>query len=141
MALTDQGQESLAKQTKTESESKQISVNLDQIFNPNAELVKTFEEAKATELFAFDRDNKSEFKNEARVFAAVRASKKPMKHNIFSLYRKQIGNQEFVYFFDLCVAFDYFQNKIDHTRLIGRWEKPLITHKWGLDPAAHNDRT
>jgi hypothetical protein len=27
--------------TKTESESKQISVNLDQIFNPNPELVKT----------------------------------------------------------------------------------------------------
>ncbi len=126
----------MTKQTKTDSESgpKQISVNLDQIFNPNPKLVQTYAEAKATDLFAFDRDNRAEFQNEARVFAAARASKKPIKHNIFSLYRKQIGNQEYVYFFDLMIAYDYFQNKVDHTRLIGHWSKPFITRKWGLDP-------
>lgn len=61
--------------------------------------------------------------------------KKAIKHKIFSLYRKQIGSQEYVYFFDLMIAQDYFQNKIDHTRIIGRWSKPFITRRWGLDPA------
>lgn len=75
------------------AKTNQISVDLDQIFNPNPKLVKTYEDAKATGLYAFDRDNKAEFLNEARVFSAARASRKPIKHNIFSLYRKQIGSQ------------------------------------------------
>lgn len=62
-----------------EQKAKQISIDLDQIFNPNPKLVKTYEDAKAAGLFAFDRDNKAEFLNEARVFAAARASKKSNK--------------------------------------------------------------
>lgn len=121
--------------TKTESVDNQISINLDQIFNPNPELVKTYDDAKAPELFTFDRDNKSEFRNEARVFAAANASQKPIKHNIFALYRKQIGSKEYCYFFNHMIARDYFQNSVDWTRLIGKWERPIITHKWGLNPA------
>jgi hypothetical protein len=34
------------------------------------------------------------------------------------------------------VASDYWQNKIDHTRILGRWERPSITRKWGLNPAS-----
>ena len=67
--------------------------------------------------------------------SAAKASKKPIKHIIFSLYRKQVGSKEYCYFFDLTVAKDYFQNNVDHTRLIGRWEKPLITRQRFYDPA------
>ena len=35
----------------------------------------------------------------------------------------------------MTVAKDYFQNNVDHTRLIGRWEKPLITRQWFYNPA------
>lgn len=113
-------------------EQKQITIDLDQIFNPNPELVKTYEDAKATYIWV-DKDIRPEYVNETRVFAAARASKKPIKHNIFSLYRKQVGTKEYCYFFDHMIAKDYFQNSVDHTRLIGRWEKPLITQKHGIN--------
>ena len=61
--------------------------------------------------------------------------RKQIKHSIFGLYRKQIGNQEYVYFFDHMVAKDYFQNNVDHTRLIGKWDKPIITRQFGINPA------
>ena len=138
LMLTDQGQESF-ELTKTESgteskEQKQISIVLDTIFNPNPKLVQTYEDAKATDIW-FDKNGRPGYINEERIFAAQKASKKPIKHIIFSLYRKQVGSKEYCYFFDLTVAKDYFQNNVDHTRLIGRWEKPLITRQRFYDPA------
>jgi hypothetical protein len=125
---------------KIKTELEPESINLDTIFNPNPELVKTYEDAKATYMWV-DKDMRPEYVNEARIFAAARASKKPIKHNIFSLYRNRIGSKEYCYFFDLMVAKDYFQNNVDHTRLIGRWEKPLITRQYGINPATiKNDK-
>ena len=113
---------------------KQIFVDLDVQLNPAPQIVKAFKDGGAEDLFAFDRDNKSEYLNESRVFSAARASKKPIKHNVFALYRKQIGNQEFCYFMEKLVAIDYWGNKIDWSRRIGKFEVPILTHKWGLDP-------
>ena len=72
--------------TKTETETKeqkQISIDLDTIFNPNPKLVQTYKDANAMDYWV-DKDIR-------QVFAA--ASKKPVKHNIFSLCRKQIGSK------------------------------------------------
>lgn len=121
--------------TKTESETKeqkQITIDLDKIFNPNPGLLKTYQDAKATQYW-IDRDLRPEYLNESRIFAAARASKKPIKHNIFSLHRKQVGSKEYCYFFDLMIAKDYFTNTVDHTRLIGKWERPVITQQYGID--------
>lgn len=116
-------------------EQKQISIDLDQIFNPNPKLVQTYEDAKATHIW-FDKDSRPEYNNEKRIFAAAKASKKPVKHNIFALYRKQVGSgKEYCYFFDHMVAKDYFSNNVDHTRLIGRYDKPIITRERFFDPA------
>jgi hypothetical protein len=124
--------------TVTKSKPKQISVNLEQIWNPNPGLVKAYADAKATELFVFDRDNRSEYLNEARIFNAARASKKPIKHVLFGLYRKLLpSGKEVLYFFDNCSSKDYWQNDIGPwTRLIGKWDKPQISQPWGLDPAS-----
>lgn len=113
-------------------EQKQITIDLDKIFNPNPELVKTYEDAKAMYIWV-DKDMRPEYVNESRVFAAARASKKPIKHNVFSLYRKQVGAKEYCYFFDHMIAKDYFTNTVDHTRLIGKWDKPLITQQYGIN--------
>src|SRR6476619_2787405 len=122
----------MVKQTKTESNSESLSIDLEIIHNPNPMLVQTYEDAKATPMW-FDRNMRPEYVNEERIFAAARASKKSIKHNIFSLYRKQVGSREFVYLFDHCVAKDYFQNNVDHTRLIGKWDRPVITQKHGIN--------
>ena len=108
LILTRKGQESfeLTKtKTKTESETetkeqKQISIDLDTIFNPNPKLVQTYKDANAMDYWV-DKDIRPKYINDARVFAA--ASKKPVKHNIFSLCRKQIGSKEYCYFLDLYI--------------------------------------
>jgi len=121
--------------TLTEPGPKQISIDLDRIYNPNPALVKTYEDADATSIW-FDKDHRPEYTNEARILAASKASKKPVKHNIFSLYRKQVtaGGKDYCYFFDHMLTKDYFGNNVDHTRLIGRWDKPLITRQRYFDP-------
>ena len=119
-------------ETEGPKEQKQITIDLEKIYNPNPELVKTYEDAKATYIWV-DKDMRPEYVNESRAFAAARASKKFIKHNIFSLYRKQVGSKEYCYFFDHMVAKDYFQNNVDHTRLIGKWDKPLITQRYGIN--------
>lgn len=91
--------------TKTESETeikeqKQISIDLDTIFNPNPKLVQTYKDANAMDYWV-DKDIRPKYINDARVFAA--ASKKPVKHNIFSLCRKQIGSKEYCHFLDLYI--------------------------------------
>lgn len=120
-------------ETEGPNEQRQVSIDLDQIFNPNPKLVQTYEDAKATHIW-IDKGHRPEYINEARVFAAAKASKKNIKHNIFSLYRKQVGSKEYCFFFDHLIAKDYFGNNVDHTRLIGRWEKPEITRQKFFDP-------
>jgi hypothetical protein len=86
-------------------------------------------------LFKGNRYSIPEFKNEQPIFVASRSSKTPIKHNLFSCYRKKVGTKEYFFAFDLMITKDYFKNKIDHTRLIGRFEIPIIVSNYSISPS------
>jgi hypothetical protein len=72
--------------TKTESKE-QISIDLDTILNPNPGLIQTYADANAERMW-WEKDTRPEYVNEKRIFAAAKASKKPIKHNIFCAIQK-----------------------------------------------------
>jgi len=116
------------KQT-TKTKQRQLSINLNQIMNPNPKLVQTYKDANMKTFELGDGEgnyHKNEYTGEKRVFFASKASGTPIKHKIFSVYRKQVGNTSYVYFFDLMTTQDFYKNKVDFTRFCGRWEKPEI---------------
>jgi hypothetical protein len=115
--------------------TKQLKVNLDKQYNPNPGIEKAYKEANAMDLW-LDKDIKSEYLNEAKIFRAFEASGVKIKHNIFSIYRKKVGKKEYRFFFDKMVTEDYFANKHDWTRLVGRWEKPIIISHKAINLAA-----
>jgi hypothetical protein len=117
------------------TKQKQISVNLDVQMNPNPKLLATYKDANAEEMFKGNRYSIPEYKNEERIFVASRSSKAPIKHNLFSCYRKKVGSKEYFFAFDLMTTKDYFKNKIDHTRLIGRFEMPVIVSNYSISPS------
>lgn len=111
--------------------SKTLEIKLDEIKNPNPAILATYKEANAMELFW---PHRPEYKNEERIFLSSKASGKPVKHEITGIYRKQLpGGKEYVFFFEHLVTKDYFGNVVDHTRLVGRYEKPVIQHHFGLN--------
>jgi hypothetical protein len=77
-----------------------------------------------------------EYKNEERIFVASRSSKTKISHNLFSCYRKKAGTKEYFFAFDLMITKDYFKNKIDHTRMIGKFEMPVITSTYAINPSS-----
>jgi hypothetical protein len=86
-------------------------------------------------LFKGNRYSIPEFKNEQPIFGASGSSKTPIKHNLFSCYRKKVGTKEYFFAFDLMITKDYFKNKIDHTRLIGHFEIPIIVSNYSISPS------
>ncbi len=120
------------------TKQKTLEIDLDKIMNPNPKLVQTYKDANAMgmsfELGDGENYHKSEWTNEKRLFFASKASGTPIKHKLFSLYKKQVGNTSYVYFFDLMTTRDYYKNKVDWTRFCGRWEKPLIEVRRAVNP-------
>jgi hypothetical protein len=114
----------------------QISVNLDEQLNPNKRLLAAYDTAGARELFKGDRYVIPEYRNEERIFVASRTSKKPISHNLFSCYRKKVGSREHFFAFDHMITHEYFGSKIDHTRMIGKFEMPVIVSTYSINPSA-----
>ncbi len=120
--------------TTTKQEQPQLKINLDQQFNPRPELVRAYKDANVQFL---DLDlGKAVYQNEARVFQAAKVSKKPVKHSIQSIYRKRVLNKEYVWLHEHLIAFDYFNNEIDFTREILKWERPIFKRTFGINPAS-----
>lgn len=76
-----------------------------------------------------------EIDNENRVFRASKASGSPIKHKITGVYRKKVGNKEYVVFHEHLATFDYFKNPVDHSRTLGKVEVPIIIRRFGINPA------
>ena len=65
-------------ETEGPKEQKQITIDLEKIYNPNPELVKTYEDAKATYIWV-DKDKTPEYVNESRVFGGSESLKEVYK--------------------------------------------------------------
>jgi len=118
--------------------AKEARIDLDRVWIPSELVTNAYKGANAMELFAFDRDSKSEYFNEARIWTAARASDPPAKigHNIFSLYRKKVGNKEYLLFHEKLWTHDYFQNILDWSRYLRVVAVPVIVRKRSINPAA-----
>jgi len=119
------------KQTKT----KEDFIDLDQKFSPHPLVLKAYKDADAMELFQEPQIGSPEIDNEARVFAASKASGSPLRHKITGLYRKRVGNKEYVVFHEHMATFDYFKNPVDHSRLLGKVEVPIIVKHFAINPS------
>lgn len=119
----------------TNTKQQQLKIDLNVIHNPSPQLIKTFEDANAIDLFV-DKDMRSEYVNEKRIMNAANSSKKPIKHKITVCVRKKVGKTEYCYFLNHMLALDYFGNKLDWTRKIGTYERPVFTENRALTMAA-----
>lgn len=121
--------------TKAKPVLEDLKIELNKVWTPSELILNAYKAANAMDLFW---PHKSEYINEARIFTASDASDPPaaIKHNIFSLYRKQVGTKEFLIFHELLYTTDYFQNKLDWTRTLGKVEVPRIVKHKSINPAA-----
>lgn len=112
----------------------QQKIDLERIFNPNPRIIKAFKDADAMSLFV-EKDIRSEFVNERRIFDVSNESKKPVKHKIQGIYRrKSSGGKEYIYFHEFLATADYWNNPVQWTRLVGKFDLPEIVQRYGLNP-------
>jgi hypothetical protein len=127
--------------TKTKSKSKlPLEINLDQIFNPHPELVRTWKESGVQDQYFSFEDN-PECNNEKRIFLYANASKPKaeIRHKITSIYRKKEGEKEYCFFNEHLITHDIFHNPLDHTRTLGRYQLPHIVPILGYNPNSTPD--
>lgn len=119
--------------SKQKAVSKEAKIDLDRVWTPHELVTNAYKEADA--LFF---QHESRYINEARIWTASKASNPPAKigHNIFTLYRKRVGNREFLLFHEKLWTTDYFQNILDWSRYLGMVEIPVIVKKRGINVAA-----
>lgn len=119
----------------TKQKQELLKIDLDQIMFPPEELTRKYRESNATELYTINVEQRPETQNERRLFNSANSSKKPLKHKVISIYRKQEGKRETCFFYEHLTAYDYFGNVLDHTRTCGRYESPTFRTQYGLNPA------
>ncbi len=115
-----------------------LEINLDEIKNPHPRVREAYKDTG--DLF-FPFEDNAEFNNEKRIFIISNGSKIPIKHKIVSIYRKKEGEKEYCFFIEHLMLKDYFQNPIDHTRTVGRYQYPNIVSQHGMNPDAVHDPT
>lgn len=108
-----------------------LQIDLDKIsYCPHPEVDRAYKENNAGHLHFMEIPA---YRNEERVYLCSKASGKPIKHKITGLYRKELSDgKEYVFFHEAMVTHDYFGNIVDHTRLTGRYEKPIISKSYGI---------
>jgi hypothetical protein len=139
LILTDQGQESfdMTANTKTlakEKEKTKDLIDLNKQFSPHPLVLKAYKEKDAMELYRTLQVGSPEIDNENRVFSASKASGSPIRHKITGLYRRKVGNKEYVIFHEHLATLDYFKNPVDHSRFVGKVEVPIITRHYAINP-------
>lgn len=122
----------MTKTSKQAQAPQELKIDLDQIMNPHSAILKAYADANAKDLFF---PYKPEYMNEKRIFEASKSSGSPVKHLITGIYRKAAGSKEYVFWHEHLQTFDYFKNSIDHTRFVGRYEVPVITRNFAINPA------
>jgi len=83
--------------TKQKAITKEARIDLDRVYNPHELVTDAYKEADAEHLFF---PHESRYVNEARIWRASKSQDPPAKiyHNIFALYRKKVGNKEYLLF-------------------------------------------
>ena len=67
--------------------------------------------------------------NEDVFFEKVKDSKKPVIHKLIKIVRTRIRGKEHVYYHETLKSYDFLNNPINHTRVMGKYEDPqFITH-------------
>ena len=77
---------------------------------------------------------RAEYQNNRRIWAASKGSHNKVKHSIFALYRRKVGRNEYLFFYDSISTKDYFGNSLMTPVEIGRWAKPHIARTYGINP-------
>lgn len=121
--------------TKALAKTKEDSIDLDQKFSPHPLIVKAYKDNDAMELFRELQVGGPAIDNENRVFSASKASGSPVRHKITGLYRKRVGNKEYIIFHEHLTTFDYFKNPVDHSRFLGKVDVPIIVKHFAINPA------
>lgn len=62
--------------------------------------------------------------NEKAFFEKVKISKKPVTHKLTKIVRIRRKDAENVYYHETLVSRDFLNNRIDHSRVIGKYEDP-----------------
>lgn len=65
--------------------------------------------------------------NETGFFTMAKQAKKPIKHLITQVYRLRRGKKEYVFYHETLHSFNAKGGKIDHSRTIGKYQKPTFT--------------
>jgi hypothetical protein len=112
--------------------TKALHVDLDQRFYPHPEILKAYKDNGAMDLF---NANAPSYVCEERLFLASKASKKPIHHKIQAVYRRRVNRKEFCFFHNACFTKDYFGNIVDFFRIVGKYQVPVISKQFGLNPA------
>ena len=109
-----------------------LTVNLDEIKNPNPAILAAYRDAKAEDLYF---RNIPENVNEERLFLHSKSSNTPIRHLITHLYRKlDFDGKEYCYFGEELFSRDYFSNEIQHFRTVGKYSLPIISKTYTLNP-------
>lgn len=114
-----------------------ISIDLNRVWTPSELITKAYTDANALDMW-LDKDLKSEYVNEKRIFTAAANSEPPapIKHNIFQLYRKVVGSREYLLLHELLSTTDYFKNSLTWTRYLGMVSVPKIVRTRSINVAS-----
>lgn len=116
-----------------------MSIDLEVQINPNPAIKQAYVNANCEKDYYPFWEERSEYVNESRIFLYAKASKQPIKHKITSIYRKKEQGREVVFFYEHLSTRDLFNNFVDHTRTVGRYELPHIEIDMGMDPNVDYD--
>jgi len=136
----EQEQEHIIHKQEKKQKHLPLEINLDEIKSPHPKLVEAYKDT-GDQYYPFDQN--PECLNERRIWLYANASKPPtpIKHKIVSLYRKKEGEKEYCFFNEHLMTSDLFQNPLDHTRTVGKYQLPNIVNIVGMDPNADFDHS
>jgi hypothetical protein len=84
----------------------------------NKEVQQKYEEA------GFDYFENATDLNEKAFFEKTKLSKKPITHKLVKIVRIRNKDGEHVYYHETLISKDFLNNRIDHSRVMGRYEDP-----------------
>ena len=112
-----------------------LEIDLDKAAHcPSEKLIQCYESAGAMDTW-IDYNIKPEYQNNRRIWAASKGSGNKVKHSIFALYRRKVGKNEHLFFYDSISTKDYFGNSLMTPVEIGRWSKPTFNRTYGINTA------
>ena len=75
------------------------------------------------------------YQNNRRIWSASKGSGNPVRHSIFSLYRRKIGKSDDLFAYDSISTKDYFGNSLMTPVELFRWSKPTFNRTYGINTA------